>query len=147
MGVNPDYTRWSRIVIGLACALFLLIAVACWRSVEFINEQNDEGNKSTARDVGIYFGIVVCLIVTIGVIACTCATNNPKFQYVSAGCTGVFAIMFLALAYTQVDEAQDSNNARIFVALAFPIGFILFFSCCSSLRLAQLDDFDPAIKN
>lgn len=143
MGVSPQYKLWSRIVIGLACALGLLVALMIWASIEFINEENAEGNENLARDIGIYIACVLGGLVTVVMMFLACTVNQPQFLQAFAMAAAVMAIVFLVTSALQVNAGNNSPEDRLFLAFGFMIGILLFVSCSAAFRLSKIRDYDP----
>lgn len=113
-----------------------------WSAVDYIEEENEEGDENLGRDVGLYILIVVGGLVTFAMVLCAYTVNQPHFLQLFAGTAFFLSMVFLGVSGSQVNDIDSSTGQR-FLAFGFLIGITLFFGCLSAFRLSKIRDFDP----
>lgn len=143
MGVNPEFQKWSNILVALAVGLALAVALTMWSTVEYIKEENREGNKDRARDVGLYMLLVISGFSAGGMILCACSVTHPSVLSTYACFAFVSSLFFLIIAVTKVDDSDRSRQKNLFVGYFFAIGTLLFLSALAAFKVAKEPSFDP----
>lgn len=90
----------------------------------------------------MYTGAVLASIAALGMAFCACTVNNPYTLQCFALFAVIFAIMFVALAASQLRNGDlDGEHTQLFITFSFLIGLVLCISSLASLRLSRLEDF------
>lgn len=80
-------------------------------------------------------------LLTVGMVLCAFAVNQPQIQQVFSVIAFVVALIFIVTASLSVNEENTPERKR-FLAFGFLIGITLFCGAVSAFRLSKLEDFD-----
>eukprot|EP00924_Labyrinthula_sp_SR-Ha-C_P006743 maker-scaffold_29-snap-gene-3.28-mRNA-1 protein AED:0.21 eAED:0.21 QI:118/1/1/1/1/1/2/184/140 len=127
----------AKASMAMASVITFLIGMACWRSVIYIEEQNDKGNEDRARDIGIYIGIAFAGLFAVCMGFCALSTNAGAHKCLAV-LSIMFSGMFITIAATQTKFEEPTRNRDIFLWFAYPIGILLFFSGLTAGALSAM---------
>ena len=112
-------------------------------AVRFIDEENDRGVGSSGRDTTIYISLFACAVGFIITLICSCKVYSTVCERVFSVFVFLLAVMCFAVGGTQVDEENESQIKRVFLAAMFFMALLLSGIGIVGCRLSCIPEPTP----